>query len=149
MTEDRRPSTSILVVVAAIFLLLAGLLALLTGAVFGVFGGLVASLEGVNGTGTGIFGMAAGLVVVYGLVQAAWGILEIFAAVAMLVHRGWGRALGLVIGALGLAYTSLSLASALGGGEPLASMGVNLVLVAGYGLTVLALVSGGEHFRRG
>lgn len=148
MTAERRPSTSILVVLAAIFLLVAGFLRLLTGAIFGVFGGLVAGLESVNGAGTGIFGAPGGAVAVYGLAQVAWGILELLAATAILVRRGWGRALGLVIGALGLAFTGLSLAGALGGGEPLASMGVNLVLVAGYGLTVLALVTGGEHFRR-
>lgn len=146
---ERRRSTSLLVVLAAIFLLVAGLLSLLTGALFGVLGGLVAGLESVDGAGTGLVGAAGGAVVVYGVAVMAWGILEIFAATGMLVHRAWGRVLGLAIGVIGLAFTGLSLVSALGGGEPLASMGVNLVLVAGYGLTVLGLVTGGDHFQRG
>lgn len=148
MTEERGSSTSILVVLAAIFLLVAGLLWLVTGALFGVVGGLVAGLEGAAGAGTGLFGATGGAVVVYGVAIMAWGIVELFAAAAMLARRGWGRVLGLVVGVVGLGFTGLSLVSALGGGEPLASMGVNLVLVAGYGLTVLALATGGQHFRR-
>ena len=144
---ERRQSTSVLVVLAAVFLLVAGFLSLVTGALFGVFGGLIAGLETVDGAGTGLFGAAGGAVVVYGVAVMVWGILEIFAATGMLVHRGWGRVLGLAIGVIGLVFTGLALVSALGGGEPLASMGVNLVLVAGYGLTVLALVTGREHFR--
>jgi len=144
---ERRRSTSPLVVLAAVFLLVAGLLWLVTGALFGVLGGLIAGPESVDGSGTGVFGASGGALAVYGLAVVAWGILGLLAATAMLVRRGWGRALGLVIGAIGLAFTGLSLASALGGGESLASMGVNLALVAGYGVTVLALVTGGEHFR--
>lgn len=145
---ERRRSTSGLVVLAAVFLLVAGLLWLVTGALFGVLGGLVAGLESVDGAGTGgFFGATGGAVVVYGIAVVAWGIVEVFAAAAMLVRLGWGRALGLAIGVVGVAFTGLSLASALGSGEPLASMGVTLVLVAGYGLTVLALVTGGAHFR--
>jgi len=147
VTMEHRQSTSRPVVLAAIFLLVAGLLALVTGALFGVFGGLVAGLESVDGDGTTVLGAAGGVVVVYGIAAMAWGILGMFAAAAMLVHRGWGRALGLVVGVIGLAFTGLSLAGALGSGEPLASMGVNLALVAGYGLTVLALWTGAEHFR--
>lgn len=144
---ERRRTTSPLVVLAAVFLLVAGLLWLVTGALFGVLGGLVAGQESVDGSGTGVFGASGGAVVVYGVAVVAWGIIEILAAAAMLVRRGWSRALGLAIGVVGLAFTGLSLANALGGGESLASMGVNVALVAGYGLTVLALVTGGEHFR--
>jgi len=143
---ERRQSTSVLVVLAAVFLLVAGFLSLVTGALFGVFGGLVAGLETVDGAGTGLFGAAGGAVVVYGVAGIVWGILEIFAATGMLVHRRWGRVLGLASGVIGLVFTGLALVSALGGGEPLASMRVNLVLVAGYGLTVLALVTGRGHF---
>jgi hypothetical protein len=144
---ERRPSTSVLVVVAGVFLLVAGFLAIVTGALFGIVGGLVAGREGVDGAGTGVLSAAGGAAVLYGIAAVAWGVLEVFAAAAMLVHRGWGRVLGLVIGVIGLAFFGLSLASALTSGEPLASMGVNLVLVAGYGVTVLALVMGGELFR--
>jgi len=147
VTAERRRSTSVLVVVAGVFLLVAGLLAIVTGALFGIVGGLVAGLESVDGTGTGVLSAAGGAAVLYGIAAVAWGVLQVFAAAAMLVHRGWGRVLGLVIGDVGLAFFGLSLAGALTSGEPLASMGVNLVLVAGYGVTVLALVTGGEHFR--
>jgi len=147
VTAERRQSTSILVVVAGVFLLVAGLLAIVTGALFGIVGGLVAGLESVDGTGTGVLSAAGRAAVLYGIAAVAWGVLQVFAAAAMLVHRGWGRVLGLVIGVIGLAFFGLSLASALTSGEPLASMGVNLVLVAGYGVAVLALVTGGEHFR--
>lgn len=148
MSVERRGSNAPLVVLSAVFLLVAGLLWLVTGALFGVVGGLVAGVESVDGAVTGGFANAsAGAVVVYGVAAVAWGIVEVVAAAAVLVHRGWGRTLGLVVGVIGLAFTGLSLAGALGGGEPLASMGVTLVLVAGYGLTVLALAMGREHFR--
>jgi hypothetical protein len=148
VTVERRQSTSLLVVLAALFLLVAGLLSLLTGALFGVLGGLVAGLETVDGDGTGLVGAAGGAVVLYGVAVMAWGILELLAASGMLVHRGWSRVLGLAVGVIGLAFTGLSLVTALASGEPLASMGLNLVLVAGYALTVLALVTGREHFPR-
>jgi hypothetical protein len=147
VTAERWQSTSVLVVVAGVFVLVAGLLAIVTGALFGIVGGLVAGLESVDGTGTGVLSAAGGAAVLYGIAAVAWGVLQVFAAAAMLVHRGWGRVLGLVIGVIGLAFFGLSLASALTSGEPLASMGVNLVLVAGYGVAVLALVTGGKHFR--
>jgi hypothetical protein len=148
LTAERRQPTSRLVVLAAVFLLVAGLLLLITGALFGVLGGLISGLESVDGVGTGVLGATGSTVVVYGVAVVAWGVLEIVAATAMLGHRRWGRALGFVVGVMGLAFTGLSLVSALGSGEALASMGVTLVFVAGYGLTVLALMMGAEHFRR-
>lgn len=146
---ERRGPPWLFVGLAAFFLLVAGLLSLVTGALFGVLGGLAAGLEVDDGSGTGLFGATGAVVVLYGVAVVAWGILEMFAAAAMLVRRAWGRVVGLVIGVIGLAFTGLSLVRALGSGETLGSMGVTIVLVAGYGLVVLALVTGGEHFRRG
>ena len=140
-----RPATSLVVVGAAIFLLVAGGLVSLIGAMFGVLGGLVA---GVAAEAPEWVGAAAGGVVVIGLLVTVWGILQLVAGAAMLAHRPWGRRLGLGVGVAGLAFTGLSLANGLAAGVADSSLGLSLVLVAGYGFTVLALAAGGEHFRR-
>lgn len=140
-----RPATSLLVVGSAIFLLVAGGLVSLVGAMFGVLGGLVA---GVATEAPGWVGAAAGGAVVFGLLVTGWGILQLVAGAAMLAHRPWGRRLGLGVGVVGLAFTGLSLANGLAAGVADSSLGLSLVLVAGYGFTVLALATQREHFGR-
>ena len=137
-----------LVVVAGVFLLIVGILTFGFGTLFGLLGGLFAAV-GTTESGFEIFGPIGGLIAGLAFIVVFWGLLEIVAAIGMFVHRGWGRALGLVIGVAGVVFGVLALlgsftaSEASGGG-----IGFSLVLVAGYGLTVLALVTGGEHFRR-
>jgi hypothetical protein len=139
--------TSRAVVLAAAFLLVASFLFVFTGAVFGMLGGFAAGSDGA-GAGLEVPEAAASAVVALGVFVAGWGVVGIVAGAAMLVHRRWGRWLGLVVGVAGGAFTGLSLVRALAAGEPPASLLVNLALVAGYGLTVLALATGEAHFRR-
>jgi hypothetical protein len=151
-SADAHParSTSLLVVAAAIFLLVLGILTFGMGALL-LLGALLAagagSVEGVPGDVAASLG---GFVAGFALLVLAWAVLEIVASIGMLGHRRWGRLLGLAIGGLGLAFAGLSLLTAVGAGDagdgP--SIGFNLILVAGYGLTVLALATAGEHFRR-
>jgi hypothetical protein len=69
-------------------------------------------------------------------------------AVGMFAHRGWGRVIGFVAGTLGMLLWGLSFFSALGAGAESGSLAFSGILLAGYGLTVVALLTGGAHFRR-
>jgi hypothetical protein len=141
------------VVLAGIFLLVVGLLTLGMGGLLLLGSALVAGAEGsadletvVGGELAGAF---AGMFAVIGLIALVWGLLEIVGAIGMFAHRGWGRAIGLVVGVLGLLLWGLSLLSALGGGADAgSSIAFTGALAAGYGLTVFALVTGSAHFRR-
>lgn len=142
------PTTSVLVVVAGIFLLLAGILTFLLGTIFGLLGGLLA-VVGTAEEGLGIFGPLGGMVAGLSFLVVFWGLLEVVAAIGMFIHRGWGRALGLIVGVVGALFAALAiLANVTAGDAETGGVGFSLVLLAGYGLTVLALVTGAEHFRR-
>jgi hypothetical protein len=148
---DARPagSTSLLIVVAAIFLLVLGILTFGMGTLLLLAALLVSGAGGAEGIAGDVAASLGGLVVIFALLVLLWAVLEMVAAIGMLGHRRWGRLIGLAIGGLGLAFGGLSLLSALGaGGADGPSIGFNLALVAGYGLTVLALATAGEHFRR-
>ncbi len=147
-TASAGPSTSALVVVAGIFLLLAGILTFGFGVLFGLLGGLIAAV-GTSEEGFEVFGPLGGVVAGFAFLVVFWGLLEVVAAIGMFAHRGWGRALGLIVGVVGVLFTGLGLwGVAMGTDANAGGLGVSLVLLAGYGLTVLALVTGGEHFRR-
>ena len=142
------PTTSVLVVVAGIFLLLAGILTFLLGTIFGLLGGLMA-VVGTAEEGLGIFGPLGGMVAGLSFLVVFWGLLEVVAAIGMFLHRAWGRALGLIVGVVGALFAALAvLANVTPGDAEAGGVGFSLVLLAGYGLTVLALVTGAEHFRR-
>jgi hypothetical protein len=147
-------TTSILVVVAAIFLLVAGLLLLGMSAVLLLGSALFAGAEGAaeleGMVGVELAEALAGIFAAVGVVALLASLLQVVGAFGMLAHRGWGRAIGLVVGVLGLLFWGLSFVAALGAsadaGTSLAFTGL---FVAGYGLTVIACVTGGAHFRRG
>ncbi len=142
------PTTSVLVVLAGIFLLIVGILTFGFGTLFGLLGGLVAAV-GTSETGFEVFGPIGSLVAGLAFVVVFWGLLEIVASIGMFIHRGWGRALGLIVGVAGSVFGVLALLGSFSASDASAGgIGFSLVLLAGYGLTVLALVTGGEHFRR-
>jgi hypothetical protein len=142
------PTTSVLVVLAGIFLLIVGILTFGLGSLFGLLGGLLAT-AGTSESGLEVFGPIGGLVAGLAFLVVFWGLLEIIASIGMFIHRGWGRALGLIVGVVGVAFMALALVGTLTASESSAGgTGFSLVLAVGYGFTVLALVTGGEHFRR-
>ena len=143
-----------LVIVAALFLLLVGVLTALGGAVLLLGGNLLGQL-GTTDTGSGVFGALGGFIAGVAVVVIVWALLEIFGAFGMLFRRGWGRALGLIVGIIGAIFTGLALLASLGslsstdGGSTGTGVVVVLVVFVGYAVTVFALVRGGGHFRRG
>jgi hypothetical protein len=147
------PRTSVLVVVAGIFLLVVGLLTLGMGGLLllgsALFAGAQGSAELESVVGGNLADAFAGVFAVIGGVALVWGLLEIVGSIGMFAHRAWGRAIGLVVGALGLLVWGLSFLSAVGGGPDAgSSIAFTGALAAGYGLTVVALVTGSAHFRR-
>lgn len=143
-----------LVIIAALFLLLVGVLTALGGAIL-MLGGTVLGQLGTTDTGTGVFGALGGFIAGVAVVVIVWALLEIFGAFGMLFRRGWGRALGFIVGIIGAIFTGLALLASLGSLSSTdgssAGTGVLVVLVVflGYAVTVFALVRGGAHFRRG
>ncbi len=151
---QRPGKVSGLVIIAALFLLLVGVLTALGGAIL-MLGGTVLGQLGTTETGTGVFGALGGFIAGVAVVVIVWALLEIFGAFGMLFRRGWGRALGFIVGIIGVLFTGLALLASLGslGSTDGSSAGtgilVVLVVFLGYAVTVFALVRGGGHFRRG
>jgi hypothetical protein len=148
-----------LVMIAALFLLLIGVLTAIAGAALLVGGNLIGQLGNVE-TGTGIFGAIGGVVAGIAVVVIAWALLEILTGLGMVLRRSWGRAFGVVVGLIGAIFTGLALVASVGslGNVPLdngdstaagAGAGLIFVVFLGYVLTVVALMRGGAHFRRG
>jgi len=140
-----------LVIVAALFLLVIGILTGLGGAAIFVGGSLFGDL-GNAATHTGIFGAIGDLISGVAVIIIIWALLEILGGFGMLFRRGWGRAIGFFVGIIGAIFTGLALLATLGslGSVEGGATGVAVVLVVflGYALTVLALARGGGHFRR-
>ncbi len=143
-----------LVIIAALFLLLVGVLTAIGGGIL-MLGGTVLGQLGTTDTGTGVFGALGGFIAGVAVVVIVWALLEIFGAFGMLFRRGWGRALGFIVGIIGALFTGLALLASLGslgstdGSSAGAGVVVVLVVFLGYAVTVFALVRGGGHFRRG
>jgi len=84
-----------LVIVAALFLLVIGVLTALAGAILmiggNMIGGNVLGQVGTADTGNGVFGALGGFIAGVAVVVIVWALLEIFGAFGMLLRRGWGR----------------------------------------------------------
>jgi hypothetical protein len=147
-------NVSLLVIVAALFLILAGLLTALGGAAVFLGGNLVGQID-TTGTGNGFFGALGGFIAGVAVVVIVWALLEILGAFGMLFRRGWGRAIGFIVGIIGGIFSGLVFVASAGslgkadGNSAGAVVAVVLVLFLGYVLTVFALIRGGGHFRRG
>lgn len=147
-----------LVIVAALFLLVIGVLTALAGAIL-MIGGNVLGQLGNAGTNVGVFEAISGFIAGVAVVVIVWALLEIFGAFGMLLRRGWGRAIGFIVGVIGAIVAGFTLVASLASlgngsldnvdsGSTGAGVAVVLVVFLGYVLTVFALMRGGGHFRR-
>ena len=91
------------------------------------------------------------LLVVFGIVLVV-GILHFLTAIGIFLHKGWARALGIILAVLGLL---LGVVGAVGVAQEAASATeagreavVPIIVAVSYGLTLFALIAGGNHFRR-
>jgi len=78
-----------------------------------------------------------------------WGALEVILAAGIFAHKGWARALAILLSLLGIlvGIAGVSFALALAPGASPALIAAMVVLL-GYAFIVLALIAGGSHFRR-
>ena len=142
-----------LVIVAALFLLVIGVLTALAGAILFLGGSLLGQVANAE-TNIGVFGALGGFIAGVAALVIVWALLEIFGAFGMLLRRGWGRAIGFIVGVIGAIFTGFALVASLaslGGadsGSAAGGVAVVLVVFLGYLLTVFALLRGGGHFRR-
>ena len=78
-----------------------------------------------------------------------FGTLQIVFGAGIFAHKGWARALGILVSLLGLlvgiAGVSFAVALASGFSVPLIAA---VVVLLGYAFIMLALLAGGGHFRR-
>ncbi len=77
------------------------------------------------------------------------GILQLLSGAGIFAHKGWARALGLLLALFGLLVSlfGVSMALALARGTSIPVI-IAIVLLVGYAFTVLALIAGGGHFKR-
>ena len=142
-----------LVIVAALFLLVIGVLTALAGAILMIGGSLLGQAVNTE-TNSGVFGAISGFIAGVAVIVIVWALLEIIGAFGMLVRRGWGRAIGFIVGFIGAIFTGLALVASLAslggadGGSTAGGVIVILVVFLGYVLTVVSLMRGGGHFRR-
>ncbi len=146
------------VIVAALFVLAAGVLTLLPAVGFVVGGSKVSDyLNGDQFSGLG--DAVGGALIAVGAVMLVWAGLEILVSLGMFLRRTWGRALGTLVGLVGGLFMTLILVGSLGAlraADTVSSTGAVgagfVVIVAlvflGYWFTLFACISGGTHFRR-
>ena len=146
------------VLLAALFMLAAGVLTLVPAAGF-VLGGNKLSDYLNTAQFSSVADAIGNALIAVGVVMLVWALVEILVALGMLLRRTWGRALGTVVGLFGGLFMTLILVGSVGAlreADTVGSTGVGgAVLVAivaavfaGYWFTLLACITGGTHFRR-
>ncbi len=147
------------VVIAALFMLAAGVITLLPAVGFMVGGSKLSDY--LNSEQFSAFGDAVGgVLAAVGVVMLVWALLEILSSLGMFLRRTWGRALGTVVGLVGGLFMTLILFGSLGAlraadsAAPTGAGGTVFVVIvaavfAGYWVTFFACLTGGAHFRRG
>jgi len=136
----------ILLIYGIPLLLFGGLVTLVAVSIGDAFTQQLRSQLEAEGLAFDIEAMMRFVVLVFAIVFVL-GLVHVVAAIGVLMHKGWGRLLGVVMATLGVLFGALTLAPALTVGEP-GSLVFALLLVAGYGLVLLGLITGGSHFRR-
>ena len=147
------------VVVAALFMLAAGVLTLVPAVGFVVGGSRVSDYLN-SDQFSGLGDAVGGALIAVGAVMLVWALLEILSSLGMFLRRSWGRALGTVVGLFGGLFMTLILFGSLGAlraADTVSSTGaggaVFVAIVAlvflGYWYTLFACITGGTHFRRG
>ena len=146
-------STSALVAVAGLLLAVFGLVDMVGGVWLLGQGAEIRSF--IQQTSINLFGTNIDRETMRSLVSPLPGVLLVFGALEVLIgvgifaHKGWARALGIILALLGLlvSIAGVSFAMALAPGFSVPLIGAIVVLL-GYAFIVLALIAGGGHFRR-
>ena len=132
------------VTLAAIYLIVMGVLIALAGAACGLFGGAVSTgdsqLPGLGGLGMGI--------AVIGIILLILGIASIAAGAGALGGRGWARWTGVVVSILMVILGVLALLGSMGStvGNNATGLVFWLIVTVAYALTAWALISANAFF---
>lgn len=137
------------VTLAAIFLIVMGVLVTLAGGCAVMGGALLGGASGDAGI-PGLGALGAG-VAVFGIFILVIGILQIAAGAGALGGKGWGRWLGIVLAVVLAILGLLSLVGSIGAmNDPnsggITSLIVSVIIVAGYALTAWALMQASTYF---
>lgn len=146
------------VLLAALFMLAAGVLTLVPAAGFMLGGSKLGDYLN-TAQFSNVADAIGNALIAVGVVMLVWALLEILASLGMILRRTWGRALGTLLGLFGGLFMTLILVGSVGAlreADTVGSTGVGgAVLVAivaaifaGYWFTLLACITGGTHFRR-
>lgn len=150
-------ASSPLVTIAAIILLIFGLLTTLMGALGVAVGGFFeTALREARDQGAipGLeeFDLSAigDVIVVIFVIVLIIGILHLAAAIGIFLHKQWARVLGIVLAVLGLLLGLLGLvgASNAAAGMDGSELAFPIAMAVGYGFSLFALIAGSNHFRR-
>ena len=146
--------TNPLVVIAGVVLLIIGVLVTLIGTIALLAGAMLTSiLEELTSAEfipmADVTGFTTVILVVAGIILLV-GILHLISSLGIFMHKGWARAIGVVLAVLGTLAGVLGIVSGLevGGAEPEGGVGAAVVTAVGYGFTLFALIAGGSHFER-
>jgi hypothetical protein len=136
------------VTLAAIYLIVMGVLLALGGAACGLLGGAVGTIDP-GQTGGNPFAVFGGIIAVMGIVVLVLGILSIAAGAGALGGKGWARWTGVVVSVLMVLLGLLLIVGSLGNLD--ASGGITslifwLIITVAYALTAWALIQASAYF---
>jgi hypothetical protein len=129
------------VTLAAIYLIVMGILLALVGACTTLVGGGVADLENQAGSGT-VFG---GAFAIFGLIILVVAIAGIVGGVGAMNRSGWGRWVSIVVSVIMVIVFALLTIAFLGGRATGIGFGVAVVAIL-YALCAWAMISAGGYF---
>lgn len=137
------------VTLAAIYLIVMGVLLALAGAACGLLGGAVSSVNTGTDTGANPFAFAGGAIAVFGIIVLILGILSIASGAGALGGRGWARWIGVVVSVLFVILGVLVILGSLGAMN--SSGGVTnlvfwVIITLAYAGTAWALISASTFF---
>lgn len=148
--------TSPMVAIAAIVLLVFGLLVTLIGGLGAALGGVIenalrelAETETTGLEGFDLSGLSDVFLVIFGILLVI-GILHLVSAIGIFLHKQWARVIGILLAVLG---TLIGVLGLVGASNVAASMDgsewiVPIAMAVGYGFVLFALIAGSSHFRR-
>jgi hypothetical protein len=150
--------TSALAVIAAIGLLLAGLVWLLGGGTIVLVATAIEDFLEQSDVVGDLAQIVRSIALIAGIVALVVGFFHVIASFGIFRHRGWGRAIGLLVSLLATLLALLAVAGSVAGTQTLndgtvidasQNMGPSVGTAVFYGLIFLFLLIGGRHFRRG
>ncbi|CAN5722820.1 hypothetical protein BH23CHL7_BH23CHL7_08920 [soil metagenome] len=145
-----RPERPTGVTLAAIYLIVMGVLLALGGAACGVFGGALTTVDpGTSGVDGNLFAIGGAALALMGIIVLVLGVLSIAAGAGALGGKGWARWTGIVVSGLFVVLGLVAIVSSLGNlNEQGVATGLVFwaVITALYGLTAYALIRAKAYF---